>query len=221
MTNQTREDVARVYFKKGDYVKAREQLERALSSREKTLAAGHRLLTRTLVELGYVYLVTRDSGKRDATFRRLLGIAAKDPEPTLEEASDLFRDYVCTGATHPAASDEQKEIEGRIEQLWYARRHRGQGGSTVSGGVLNGRALSRPAPGYPPLAREGRVQGTVLVRVVVDETGKVIEAEPVCGPRALQEASVQSARRWKFTPTLLDGVPVKVSGTITFNFTLQ
>ncbi|MCA1629123.1 MAG: energy transducer TonB, partial [Acidobacteria bacterium] len=82
-------------------------------------------------------------------------------------------------------------------------------------------AVVRPQPGYPPLARQGRVQGTVLVRVVVDETGKVIEAEPVCGPRALQEASVQSAKKWKFTPTLLDGVPVRVSGTIRFNFVLQ
>lgn len=221
LTSQTREDVAGIYYQKGDYGKSKAQLERALASREKTLAAGHRLLTRTLVDLGYVYMVTRDSAKRDATFKRLLDIAATTPEPTLEEASNLFRDYVCTGASHPSASDEQKEIEGRIQQLWYARKHGAQGAGATSGGVLNGRAIKRPQPGYPPAARQGRVQGTVLVRVVVDETGRVIDAEPVCGPRALQAESVHAAKQWTFTPTLLNGAPVKVNGTITFNFVLQ
>ncbi|HVG30213.1 MAG TPA: TonB family protein [Pyrinomonadaceae bacterium] len=221
LTNQTREDVAGIYFKKGDYGKARVLLERTLSGREKTLGAGDRLLTRTLVELGYVYIVTRDSAKRDATFRRLLDMAATAPEPTLEEASNLFQDYVCTGATHPNASDEQKEIEGRIQQLWYARKHGAQADGAVSGGLLSGRAIRKPQPGYPPEARQGRVQGTVLVRVLVNEAGKVLEAEPVCGPRALRDASVQAARQWTFTPTLLNGAPVKVRGTITFTFVLR
>lgn len=221
LTNQTREDVAGIYFKKRDYAKARTPLERALSSREKTLGAGDRLLTRALVELGYVYIATRDSARRDATFRRLLDIAATAPEPTLEEASKLFQDYVCTGATHPDASDEQKEIEGRIQRLWYERKHGAHADNPVSGGVLSGRAIRKPQPGYPPEARQARVQGTVMVRVVVDGTGKVVEAEPVCGPRALQDASVQAARQWKFTPTLLNGAPVKVTGTIIFTFVLQ
>lgn len=219
LTNQTREDLAGVYFKKRDYKKARELLERTLSSREKTLGADDKLVARTLVNLGFVYMVMRDAGKRDATFRRLLDLAARVPDQLPAGVSELFSDYVCTGATHPDASDEQKEIEGLIQQHWYASRH--GGGKVVSGGVLNGRATSKPQPSYPLVARQSRVQGTVLIRIVVDETGKVVEASPVCGPRALQDESVQAAKHWTFTPTLLNGVPVKVTGTITFNFAIQ
>jgi TonB family protein len=219
LTNQTREDLAGVYYKRGDYKKAQALLEATLSSREKTLGVDHDLVAQTLVDLAYVYMTLRDSARRDATFRRLIDRAQKMPESTLKVASKLFNDYACTGAHHPYASDEQKEIEGRIQQLWYARKHAGN--ASAAGGVLNGRAIEKPQPGYPAGARNERVQGTVVVRVVVDETGKVVEAEPVCGPSALLAASVNAAKHWKFTPTLLSGVPVKVAGTISFNFMLR
>jgi protein TonB len=65
------------------------------------------------------------------------------------------------------------------------------------------------------------VQGTVIIRITVDEAGRVIEARPVCGPRELQGASVAAAREARFTPTLRDGLPVKVKGTISYNFVLR
>ena len=219
LTNQTREDLAGLDFKKHDYISARDLLERALTSREKTLGADHKLVARTLVDLGFVYLVTGDWRKRDATFRRLLDLQARVPEQLPDNVKELFTDYVCTGATQPSASNEQKEIFGLIQQLEYARRHSGQ--NVVSGGVLNGKAISRSQPDYPITARQARAQGAVLVRVLVDDAGKVVEATPVCGPSLLKDAAASAARRWRFSPTLLNGVPVKVTGTITFNFTLQ
>ena len=91
----------------------------------------------------------------------------------------------------------------------------------VSGGILNGKALSLPPPAYPEIARRARTGGTVEVEVVIDVTGNVISAKAVKGPGLLQGAAEQAARQAKFTPTLLSGQPVKISGTITYNFTLQ
>jgi protein TonB len=91
----------------------------------------------------------------------------------------------------------------------------------VSGGVLNGKAISKPALVYPTIARAARAQGVVLVSVTVDESGKVISAHAISGHPLLQQAAVQSAFGWRFSPTMLSGQPVKVNGTITFNFTLQ
>jgi protein TonB len=91
----------------------------------------------------------------------------------------------------------------------------------VSGGVLNGKAISKPQPAYPPIARAARASGVVIVSVTVDESGKVISARAVSGHPLLQQAAVQSAYGWRFSPTMLSGQPVKVNGTITFNFTLQ
>jgi protein TonB len=92
---------------------------------------------------------------------------------------------------------------------------------TISGGVLNGKAISKPQPSYPPIARAARASGVVVVAITVDESGKVISAHAVSGHPLLQQAAVQSAYGWRFSPTMLSGQPVKVTGTITFNFNLQ
>ena len=90
----------------------------------------------------------------------------------------------------------------------------------ISGGVLNGTAISLPQPNYPDAARRMRAAGTVTVEVVLDETGKVVAATATSGPAILREAAVQAALRAKFSPTKLSGQPVKVSGTINYKFSL-
>jgi protein TonB len=91
----------------------------------------------------------------------------------------------------------------------------------ISGGVLQGKAISKPQPVYPPAAKAARVGGTVAVAVVVGESGAVESAEATSGPELLRDAAVEAARAARFSPTLLAGQPVKVSGFITYNFVLQ
>jgi TonB family protein len=90
----------------------------------------------------------------------------------------------------------------------------------VSGGVLNGKALSLPAPAYPDFARRMRTGGLVEVEVVVDESGKVISARALSGPPSLRDVAVQAALHARFSPTKLSGQPVKISGRINYNFTI-
>lgn len=94
-------------------------------------------------------------------------------------------------------------------------------GRIVSGGVLNGKALNKPEPAYPPIAKAVHAGGTVTVQVVVDETGKVTSAQAVSGHPLLQQSAAAAARQARFTPTLVAGRPVKVSGTLTYNFVAQ
>ncbi len=91
----------------------------------------------------------------------------------------------------------------------------------VSGGVIQGNAIRKPAPPYPPIAKAARAQGAVQVQVTISEEGRVIDAQVVSGHPLLREAALQAARQWVFKPTELSGVPVKVQGVLTFNFTLQ
>src|SRR5918911_935926 len=88
----------------------------------------------------------------------------------------------------------------------------------ISGGVLNGKAISLPKPAYPPIAKAARASGTVTVQVTIDESGNVIAARAVSGHPLLQAAAVAAARSAKFSPTKLSGQPVKVTGVITYNF---
>ena len=91
----------------------------------------------------------------------------------------------------------------------------------ISGGVLNGKAISLPKPAYPPIARAAHASGTVVVQVLIDENGSVVSAKAISGHPFLQAVAVGAARQAKFSPTKLSGQPVKVTGVIQYNFVAQ
>ena len=88
----------------------------------------------------------------------------------------------------------------------------------VTGGVLNGKALSLPKPIYPEAAVSAGASGVVTVEVTIDEKGRVISARALSGHKLLQSAAVQAAHKARFSPTLLSGEPVKITGLLTYNF---
>jgi TonB family protein len=90
-----------------------------------------------------------------------------------------------------------------------------------SGGALQGSATRRVEPAYPPQAKAENISGAVIVEVTINEEGDVMSARAVSGHPMLKDAAVAAAREWKFTPTKLSGEPVKVIGTVTFNFITQ
>jgi TonB family protein len=84
--------------------------------------------------------------------------------------------------------------------------------------VLDGNAITRVEPTYPPTARILKAFGTVRVQITISETGKVIEAKAISGYQALRPAAVDAAYKWVFKPTTVNGEPIKVQGVLTFNF---
>jgi len=91
----------------------------------------------------------------------------------------------------------------------------------IEGGVLNGKALSLPQPAYPAIARAAHASGPVRVQVIIDEQGFVAAAHAVDGHPLLHAACVAAARQARFSPTLLEGEPVRVTGVIQYNFVSQ
>ncbi len=87
-------------------------------------------------------------------------------------------------------------------------------------GLLNSKALSLPKPKIPEEARRVKASGKVTVAVIVDESGKVISAKATEGPLPLRAAAEAAARQATFAPTTQDGITVKVSGTLTYDFAL-
>ncbi len=92
---------------------------------------------------------------------------------------------------------------------------------TISGGVVNGKATNLVKPPYPAAARTVRASGAVNIQVVIDESGKVISATAVSGNPLLRAAAEQAARNSNFTPTMMSGQPVKVTGVIVYNFVAE
>ena len=89
------------------------------------------------------------------------------------------------------------------------------------GGILNSKAEKLPEPKYPAEAKKIHAFGEVQVKVLVDETGKVISAEALFGPDSLRQAAVDAAKQARFKPMIVDGAAVKVSGILTYNFVAQ
>jgi len=91
----------------------------------------------------------------------------------------------------------------------------------IDAGMLNDRAVDLPQPVYPAEAKKTRASGQVQVKVMLDETGKILSAEATWGPDVFQAAAVAAAKRAKFNPILINGVPSKVFGILTYYFTPQ
>lgn len=89
---------------------------------------------------------------------------------------------------------------------------------TISGGVVNGKILSLPKPTYPKDALVRGVFGKVVVEVIVDEKGQVIDARAISGNPLLRVSAVYAARLARFEPTLLSGQPVKATRLIDYDF---
>lgn len=85
--------------------------------------------------------------------------------------------------------------------------------------MLNGKAISLPKPSYPPAAKAVGASGQVTIQVLIDEEGRVVSASAAGGHPLLVPAALAAARGARFSPTLLSGQAVKVSGVITYNFT--
>jgi len=86
----------------------------------------------------------------------------------------------------------------------------------IESGILNSKAIELPDPKLPEGA--ARLGGKVRVRVIVDETGKVISAEIEDGRIELRRSALEAARKARFAPTLIDGQPVKITGLLTYLF---
>ncbi|HEX5709471.1 MAG TPA: energy transducer TonB, partial [Pyrinomonadaceae bacterium] len=87
--------------------------------------------------------------------------------------------------------------------------------------VLGGKAIARPKPAYPAEAKAARASGTVTVRLTVDESGRVTDAEVLCGHPLLTAAVREAALRARYSPTLMRGRPVKVQTAVAYTFSLD
>ena len=90
----------------------------------------------------------------------------------------------------------------------------------VSAGVQASKLISQPKPIYPPIAKQARVQGTVVLAATISKSGTIDNLRVVSGHPMLTQSALQAVRQWKYQPTYLNGEPVEVETTINVNFSL-
>ena len=92
---------------------------------------------------------------------------------------------------------------------------------SVAGNVMAEKLLHRDGPEYPLVAKIARVEGVVVLRVLIDRSGAMQEAKVVQGHPVLRDAALESLKSWRWEPFRVDGEAVTASTTVTFNFVLK
>jgi protein TonB len=90
----------------------------------------------------------------------------------------------------------------------------------VSSGVAQGNLIRDVRPQYPPLARQARIQGVVVLLAVIGKDGSVQDVHVKSGSPLLAQAAMEAVKQWRYRPYLLNGQPVEVDTQININFTL-
>jgi periplasmic protein TonB len=90
----------------------------------------------------------------------------------------------------------------------------------VTSGISSGLLLAKIEPVYPPVARQARVQGTVVLTAIIGKDGLIKDLSLVSGHPLLVPAAIDSVKQRKYRPYLLNGHPVEVQTQVQINFTL-
>lgn len=208
---ETLDWLAVLQFQAGKPNDAEASYKRALALREKNFGSNHERVARSLFQLAEFYRSRRQFDTSVEYYKRALrayGQLTDTNKAELERVSDGF---YCV-----AYESKQPEITKDLQAIW---REISGAGEPEAGTVLNGRALSLPLPNYPESARVHRYSGVVVVKVLVDEEGKVATAKDMCnGQPYLSQAALEAAKKARFSPTKLSGMPVQVYGVIFYNF---
>ena len=91
----------------------------------------------------------------------------------------------------------------------------------VSQGVTQGLLIRKVQPTYPPLARQARIQGQVLLQAEISKDGTIQNLRLISGHPMLTSAAIEAVKQWRYKPYILNGEPVEVETQITVNFTLS
>jgi TonB family protein len=91
----------------------------------------------------------------------------------------------------------------------------------VSQGVSEGMLIHKVQPSYPPEARQGHVQGTVVLKAVIGKDGRIQDLTVLNGPPELRQSALGAVRQWRYKPYYLMGSPVEVDTQITVRYQLR
>ncbi len=207
--------LALLRWRVADYDKAEAYAKKAIDLKEKVHGEQTAQFLDSVNNLVKIYDSAGRTSQRNALILRVIS--------TLETAKDTVTDRQSL-VTHYCALRKDKqtpEVEAMTRRIETLLKWEPANPSPMSVGVVNGRAISLMRPPYPDEARKAHASGTVVVEVEIDECGNVASARAVSGPGVLRKVSESAAKGARFTPTIINGTPIRVMGVIHYNFVAQ
>ena len=131
------------------------------------------------------------------------------PPPMLVTAADGTTTVVVPSPAAPMVAPVPEAYRREIEARQPLR---------VGGNVKSPVKIRDVKPTYPPEAQAARVEGVVIVEILIDTDGEVVDARILRKIPLLDDAALDAVRQWRFAPTIVDGEPRAVLMTVTVNF---
>lgn len=210
-TTELEAKAMQLLYVEGDYDKALAIYQDILKLRARALGPDDVAVSPTWMNIALCFRAKGEFTKAEEAYKRALDLREKVLGQTHSDVVKTLKRYACLMRL---AGSKEKADDLDMRAILSPSPRAGK----VTGTVVNGTRVSVPQPSYPKYPRKQRLEGSVVVSIVIAEDGTVIEACAVDGPPSLALASEGAALRALFTPTTLDGVPVKVSGIINYNF---
>src|SRR6202140_5495163 len=91
----------------------------------------------------------------------------------------------------------------------------------VSSGVSTGLLIKKVTPNYPQLAKQARIQGSVVLQAEISKEGTIQNLQLISGHPMLAPAAIEAVKQWRYKPYLLNGEPVAVETQVVVNFSLS
>ena len=195
-----------------DYNKAEDYGKRALELRAQLYGEQSVQFFNSIDTLLKIHDGSGNTSQRNALYARALSIVEKTKD-RIPDRLALFR-YHCG----LLKGKQTAEVVAMLRQIEALLAWNPSGQPPVTEGVLNGRALVLVRPDYPDEARSRRARGQVVVEIEIDECGKVISAKAVSGDASLRAVSEKAAKAARFSPTYVNGTPIRVTGILHYNF---
>ena len=200
------------YFVLGQPSETEKLYKQSLAIRQKALGVNHRETAQSLYNLAEFYQLQENYKEAEPLYQELIDVRKKTNADAAQLVEAIDR-YACLLRKQKRTA-EADQIEGQGP----GAPHSDKTEPVINVGVVNGKAIKLVQPPYPDEARAARASGRVRVQIVIGETGDVIRVCAVDGAKSLMKASESAAWRSKFSPTLLDGKPIRVRGVIIYNY---
>lgn len=213
------DQIAQIHHRQANELLAIEWYRRSLAIRERSLAGEHRDVVRNVLTLALLTTSIHDDAAAEKLYQRFdKSKAALSAEDQSECERDMM-EFACQLRVQGNSVGADK-IEARLSILSFGEKV-DVGNKDATVGTINGHAVHLAVANYPFHAQVMKIEDTIRVRVIINESGEVISA---CvfgnGDLGLRVQSKQAALNSRFTPTFRDGKAVKVASVIFYHFRL-
>jgi TonB family protein len=206
--------------------------QRCLAIYESHADSNKLVIARILERLANIRVLKADFDRAVPLYLRSVSIREKEQGESNPATINAMKNYACTDLL--AHGNEAKVLANDSDSTGMALTRRAicwlgefvdncsEETQSKPEDVLNPKAIKLALPPYPPAARKNHLSGKAFVAVLIDELGNVSKARSVCGGYSdLNTVSVDAARSSKFSPTLVNQKPIKVTGVLVYNFIAQ